>query len=180
MKFQKFINENVKDLDSTVRKLIKQVGLPAAKYSTTAIRGYNTVKSPGINTKYDVYDIRIEYYAAGSRYKENVEKLKELLTSNGIKFEDKYNSITINRKENSGGVDVSSGLSPEAVEELKSLTLIFLKNPTTFDEKQKKVYDELRAKKYIEAKFKKDFITKKQEYKIFLTTLGEKVRHLLT
>jgi hypothetical protein len=178
MKFINYINESVSDLDKKVKKIIKDSGLPAAKWRTTAIRGYNVASSPGINTRYDVYDIDIDTHKVSSADKPKLESLKAALTAAGISYSEQFSTIRINRKENSAGVVIE--LSADAQQVLKRDPLnIMFKNPRLFTDEQKKIYNELAVKRLVQTKLVRNPITKKQELLVMFTKLGEKTRHLL-
>jgi hypothetical protein len=186
-KFKNYLNEavGVKDLDSVVRKVLRELGMTAAKFSTTAVRGYLTKSKAGVMTQSDSYEFRVDTHTMGSGWSEKGatafrEKLKEV----GLTWTEKHGAFIFNRKENE--LPPEYNLSPEAMTELLNPGKVLYQDRSAIRERPEldKIYNELSFKGLAETKRttmprgrgKAPLVV----YRTLLTKKGEKARHLLS
>lgn len=175
MKFETYLNEVKDDLDSKVKKIIKNSKLPLKKFRSN----WGSYSEPGIKVNYDFLHIIIDLVDSEPSLHAEIENLKRNLTAANITFTiSPTKDIFIDRKENSADFDIT--LSDEARDELLTGKYkIIGKSPNILktDAQKAKIYQELADAKL--ATIKEGYVKRVFVSRIELTKLGEKTMYLL-
>ena len=186
MRLENYLTEaaGVKDLDSTVRKILRELKFNAAKFATTAIRGYHSKVKAGVMTQSDAYEFRVDTHTMSSGQKNLLDEFRKKLKAAGLTWKENHAAFIFNRKENE--LPPEYDLSPEAKEELLNPKRVLYKDRTPVRENPvaEKIYQELSFKGLAETKRVKGISPGRGRpapiyYRIVLTKKGEKARHLL-